>query len=108
MFVAFVWRTLIHPIVCKAKKNKHCCKGCEFIAYIWTVLIIGIITAVALAYFRLYLVRPIARLALDVAKNTLKFNFAGFGKKEWFVLAAGILAVVGGLLLVSMTVLTSG
>ena len=100
MFVAFVWRTLVHPITCKAKKEKHCCMTCEFISYIWTVIIIGGITAVALAYFRIYLVRPIARLAVDVIKNTVTFNFAGFGKKEWFILAAGVFAVVAFIIFV--------
>ena len=100
MFVSFVWRTLVHPIGCKAKKERRCCKSCEFISYVWTVIILGGITAVALAYFRIYLVRPIAKLTVDVIKNTLAFNFAGFGKKEWFILVAGLFAVVAFIIFV--------
>jgi uncharacterized BrkB/YihY/UPF0761 family membrane protein len=48
--VSIIIRWLLHPITCKAKKGRHCCFGCEFLKYIWTVLFVGIFGAVALVY----------------------------------------------------------
>ena len=84
LFLAFVWRTLVHPIGCKAKKNMHCCHGCEFISYIWTVVIIGLIAIAVLYYFDLYLVKHYVGRVLNVVRDVVTFDFASFTFKTIF------------------------
>ena len=93
LFLAFVWRTLVHPISCKAKKEQHCCLTCEFISYVWTVIVIAIIALAVLYYFDLYLVKHYVGRVLNVVREVLAFNFASFTKKRWLVFI-GLIAVV--------------
>ena len=100
LFLAFVWRTLVHPVVCKAKKNMHCCHGCEFIRYIWTVVVIGLIALVVLYFFDLYLVKHYVHRIVNVVKDVLTFDFASFTKKRWVVFAGLIVLVIAAIWLV--------
>ena len=93
LFLAFVWRTLVHPISCKAKKEQHCCHVCEFISYLWTVVIFGLIALAVLYYFDLYLVKHYVGRVLNVVKDVLTFDFASFTKKRWIVFV-GLIALV--------------
>ena len=93
LFLAFLWRTLVHPISCKAKKEQHCCHVCEFISYLWTVVIFGLIALAVLYYFDLYLVKHYVGRVLNVVKDVLTFDFASFTKKRWIVFA-GLIALV--------------
>ena len=97
LFLAFVWRTLVHPISCKAKKNMHCCHGCEFISYVWTVVVIGLIAIAVLYYFDLYLVKHYVGRVLNVVRDVVTFDFASFTKKRWIVFVGLIVAVIAAI-----------
>ena len=99
LFIAFVWRSLVHPIVCKAKKDKHCCLTCEFISYVWTVIIIGAAALVALYYFDFYLVRNFAGRVINIIRKVVSLNFA-FTRNQLIVLAGLVVVVVCGLIFI--------
>ena len=80
VFVSCVLRTLAHPVGCRVKKEKECRHTREFILYVWTVLILAISAIVALYFLDIYKVR-------SYVNEILSFNFAGFDKVAWLVLA---------------------
>ena len=68
LFLAFVWRTLVHPCGCKAKKDIPCTLGREFLLFLWTALIVGVSAIVACYFLDLYRVK-------DLINSILSFDF---------------------------------
>ena len=72
--LSIVLRWLVHPLVCKTKKCKHCCGGCEFLAYTWTVLVVGIVLSVVFVLTRTLGFDKIYESSLNVVNNVLVGN----------------------------------
>ena len=69
--LAIVVRWILHPLGCKVRKGKHCCAGCEFLRYVWTVIFVGIILAYLCAITGFFGFNLILESAIKVVNTVL-------------------------------------
>lgn len=100
--VSIVLRWLVHPIVCKAKKCKHCCARCEFLKYTWTVLFVGVAGAVALVLTQTLGFDKIYNSALNVVNEVLAGN--AINPKQAYTIYCLIASVVVLVLLIIISI----